>query len=67
MEICLCLPTTAEGTRLANGIYKSQLWKNFIKATDQDGKAIVSDAITVALNGGGWTTYKIVMLNEGFT
>ena len=48
----------AEGTRLANGISKAQIWKNFMKATDQDGKAVVSDAITVALNGGGWTTYR---------
>ena len=47
-----------DGTRLVNGSNKSQIWKNLSKATDQQGKMIIGDIITVALNGGGWTEYQ---------
>ena len=47
-----------EGTRLVNGTQKSQIWQSFLKATDQQGKMIVSDLITVAVNGGGWVEYQ---------
>ena len=46
------------GTRLVNGVQKGQIWHNFLKSTDQEGKPVVNDIITVALNGGGWVTYK---------
>ncbi len=46
------------GTRLVNGPQKSQVWHNFLKSTDQEGKTIINDLITLASNGGGWTTYK---------
>lgn len=46
------------GTRLVNGVQKAQIWHNFLKATDQEGKPIVNDLVTIALNGGGWATYK---------
>ncbi len=46
------------GTRLVNGPQKAQIWHNFLKSTDQEGKTIVNDLITLALNGGGWATYK---------
>ncbi len=48
----------AEGTRLVNGTNKSQLWKNLLNATDQQGKMIVNDIITIAVNGGGWAEYQ---------
>ncbi len=48
----------AEGTRLVNGTNKSQLWKNLLNATDQQGKMIVNDIITIAVNGGGWVEYQ---------
>ncbi len=47
-----------DGTRLVNGTQKSQIWQSFLKATDQQGKMIVSDLITVAVNGGGWVEYQ---------
>ncbi len=47
----------ADGTRLVNGIHKSQIWKNLSKATDQQGKMVVDDLITIAINGGGWSEY----------
>lgn len=47
-----------EGTRLVNGTQKSQVWKNLIKATDQEGKMIINDIVTVAVNGGGWVEYQ---------
>lgn len=47
-----------EGTRLVNGSQKSQTWKNLLNATDQQGKMIINDIITVALNGGGWVDYQ---------
>ena len=46
------------GVQMVNGMQKSQIWHNFRKTTDQQGKPIISDLITLALNGGGWTTYK---------
>lgn len=46
------------GTRLVNGPQKAQIWHNFLKTTDQEGKAIINDLVQLALNGGGWTTYK---------
>jgi polar amino acid transport system substrate-binding protein len=48
----------AEGTRLVNGTNKSQVWKNLLNATDQQGKMIINDLVTIAINGGGWTTYR---------
>ncbi len=48
----------ADGTRLVNGIKKAQIWKNLLKATDQQGKMVIGDIITVALNGGGWVEYQ---------
>ncbi len=48
----------ADGIRLVNGTQKSQIWRNFLKTTDQIGKAVVDDIITIAINGGGWTEYK---------
>lgn len=47
----------SKGTRLVNGINKMQIWRNFIKTTDQDGKPIVQDLIDTAVNGGGWLEY----------
>lgn len=47
-----------KGTRLVNGIHKNQIWKNFIKTTDQEGAPVISDIIATALNGGGWVEYK---------
>ncbi len=47
----------ADGTRLVNGIHKSQIWKNLSKATDQQGKMVIDDLITIAINGGGWSEY----------
>ena len=47
-----------DGTRLVNGIHKAQIWKNKLKATDQQGKMVIDDIITVALNGGGWSEYQ---------
>ncbi len=47
----------ADGTRLVNGIHKSQIWKNLSKTTDQQGKMVVDDLITIAINGGGWSEY----------
>lgn len=47
-----------QGNRYVNGIQKSQIWHNFMKSTDQEGKTIVNDLINIAVNGGGWTTYK---------
>jgi len=46
------------GTRLVNGTQKSQIWKNLINATDQEGKMIINEIITVAVNGGGWVEYQ---------
>ncbi len=47
----------ADGTRMVNGIHKSQIWKNLSKATDQAGKMVVDNIISIALNGGGWSEY----------
>ena len=35
------------GTRLVNGPHKSQIWHNFLKSTDQQGKTIINDLITL--------------------
>ena len=48
-----------EGTRLVNGIHKSQIWENYMKFTDQQGKSIVSDIIAIGTSGGGWTKYQV--------
>lgn len=48
-----------EGTRLVNGPYKSQIWENYIKLTDQQGKSIVNDLISIGVNGGGWALYQV--------
>jgi cytochrome c len=47
-----------DGTRLINGPNKEQIWKNLLKVTDQQGKAVVNDIVTIAINGGGWYEYK---------
>jgi cytochrome c len=47
-----------DGTRMVNGPFKSQIWKNLLKATDQQGKSVINDIITIAVNGGGWAEYK---------
>lgn len=47
------------GVRLVNGSETSQIWRNFIKSTDQDGKQVVGDIISTAVNGGGWVEYHI--------
>lgn len=47
-----------KGTRLVNGRSKEQIWRNFIKTTDQEGKAVIEDIITTAINGGGWVEYR---------
>jgi len=49
---------TENGTRLVNGTQKSQIWHNFLKTTDQEGKLIIKDLVGLAINGGGWATYK---------
>lgn len=51
-----------KGVRYANGFKKGQIWRNFSKSTDQNGKPVIEDLISTALNGGGWYTYK--MLNS---
>ncbi len=48
-----------DGVRFINGTQKTGIWKNLLKTTDQTGKAVVSDMITVARNGGGWVEYKV--------
>ncbi len=48
----------SKGIRLVNGFHKGQVWRNFLKTTDQNGKAIIQDIITLALNGGGWYGYR---------
>ncbi|MBA3751737.1 cache domain-containing protein [Candidatus Dependentiae bacterium] len=48
-----------EGTRLVNGPQKSQIWENYLKLSDQQGKSIVSDLIAIGINGGGWATYQV--------
>lgn len=48
----------AKGIRLVNGFKKGQIWRNFSKSTDQNGKAVIEDIIPLALNGGGWYQYK---------
>jgi len=47
-----------DGIRLVNGAYKTQIWKDLLKATDQQGKMIINDIITIAVNGGGWAEYQ---------
>ena len=47
-----------DGTRLVNGSHKKEIWKNLEKATDQQGKMVIGEIITVALNGGGWSEYR---------
>lgn len=47
-----------KGVRLVNGLNKGQIWRNFIKTTDQEGKTIIQDIIATAINGGGWVNYK---------
>lgn len=49
-----------KGFRLVNGVRKNQIWRNFSKSTDQDGKPVVQDIITLAINGGGWYEYKLL-------
>ncbi len=49
-----------KGFRLVNGVRKHQIWRNFSKSTDQDGKPVVQDIITLAINGGGWYEYKLL-------
>ncbi len=46
------------GVRLVNGTQKGQIWLNFLHTTDQDGKEIIDEVISTALNGGGWLDYK---------
>ncbi len=48
-----------EGTRLVNGPLKSQIWENYRKVTDQQGKSIVSDIIAIGTGGGGWANYQV--------
>ncbi|MBA2307510.1 cache domain-containing protein [Candidatus Dependentiae bacterium] len=48
-----------DGTRLVNGPNKSQIWENYLKLTDQQGKSIVSDIISLGINGGGWAQYQV--------
>lgn len=47
------------GRRLVNGSRRDGIWRNFTRATDQEGLPIIEDIITTALNGGGWVKYKI--------
>lgn len=47
-----------KGIRLVNGYKKGQIWRDFSKSTDQNGKAVIEDLIPLALNGGGWYQYK---------
>lgn len=47
------------GNRLVNGTNKNQIWQNFIKSLDQDGKSIVKELIDVGASGGGWINYRI--------
>lgn len=48
-----------KGTRLVNGIHTQQIWHNFLKTADQEGKAVVGDIISRAVNGGGWVEYQV--------
>lgn len=50
---------TQNGRRLVNGSHRDGIWKNFTKATDQEGLPVIQDIITTALNGGGWVKYRI--------
>lgn len=52
------------GTRFVNGTHKSQIWQNFIKSVDQEGKAVVKQLIDIGNNGGGWLQYKIRNANR---
>lgn len=47
-----------DGTRLVDGRQKENIWRNALKSTDQAGKMVVKDIITIAANGGGWYEYK---------
>jgi cytochrome c len=47
-----------KGTRYVNGIHTGDIWRNFIRTTDQTGKPIIGTIIETAVNGGGWVEYK---------
>lgn len=47
-----------KGTRYVNGIHKQNIWKNYLRTTDQVGRTVVADTIAAAINGNGWMEYN---------
>lgn len=50
---------TPSGIELVNGLNSNSIWKDFSDSTDDRGRKIISEAVSLAQAGGGWTTYKI--------
>lgn len=50
---------TPSGIELVNGLNTNFIWKDFSDSTDDRGKKIISEAVSLAQAGGGWTTYKM--------
>ena len=53
-----------DGTLYVDGKNKQQLWRNIMRSTDQTGKTVVKDIITIAENGGGWYQYRVSNANR---
>lgn len=47
------------GTRYVNGFQTTEIWQNFLRTSDQSGRAIIQSVISTAAKGGGWIEFKI--------